>query len=311
MKCELNIDDAHMAINNFVGTFAFVKPGISEISSLSGHETDLLMRELAWRALLKGRKDAIENATSDSWFFVGLNGVRLYLPKYTIMTMRNCITASVDGSIDLMVETAHSEKMKAELSDGSLFLDVGAATGAMSIPYAVSKFADIRIAAFEPSRRARGYLEATVARNNIENVQIMPFAVSNEVGSFNFIELPEDTTGDIPFLPEVSRLSVTNEVLAYEGQQSFNVDVTTLDAQIELLEFAKAKNIVIKIDVEGFEDKVLLGAHETLTRYKPFLSIDIHVHPGKQELTDIACIEILNRYGYKFERSGHVLLARA
>ena len=145
----------------------------------------------------------------------------------------------------------------------------------------------------------------------IENVKVMPIAVSNEIGTFNFIELPEDPTGNIPFLPEVSRLSVTNEVLDYEGQLSFNVDVTTLDAQIEALEFTKAKNIVIKIDVEGFEDKVLLGAHETLTRFKPFLSIDIHNHPGKLELTDTACIEILSRYGYSFERSGHVVLARA
>ena len=115
MQCNLAHEDALRVINHFCGTFAFVKPGLAEIGALSPLETEHLVQELAWRALLKGRKDAIETSTPDSWFFVGLNGVRLLLPRYTIMTMRNCITASADGTIDLMVETAHSDKMKAEL----------------------------------------------------------------------------------------------------------------------------------------------------------------------------------------------------
>ena len=67
----------------------------------------------------------------------------------------------------------------------------------------------------------------------------------------------------------------------------------------------------MKIDVEGFEEKVLTGALKSLERFKPFLSIDIHNHPGRPDMTDDACVAILGPLGYQFERMGHVLLARA
>ena len=77
------------------------------------------------------------------------------------------------------------------------------------------------------------------------------------------------------------------------------------------MRFGEANTIVVKIDVEGFEDKVLKGAPKTLERFKPFLSIDIHNHPGRLDMTDEACMAILSPLGYQFERMGHVLLATA
>jgi FkbM family methyltransferase len=239
---------------------------------------------------------------------VRLNGVRLALPRYTLMTMRDCISAGVDGHIDLMVETRHWERMRAELSEGTLFLDVGAASGAMSVPYAMLAKIDLRIVAFEPSRRARAYLEATIARNKAPNATVLPFALSDSIGRLEFIELPEDETGSMPFLPEASRLKTVNETLAYAGQTPYPVEVMTLDALAEQLGLASARKLVVKIDVEGFEDKVLKGALATLQRFKPFLSIDIHAHPGTDTLTDKACEAILAPLGYRIERIGHVML---
>ena len=95
----------------------------------------------------------------------------------------------------------------------------------------------------------------------------------------------------------------------YPGALGYEVEVRTLDSLSQNLRLDEARTIVVKIDVEGFEDKVLKGALETLKRFKPFLSIDIHNHPGREDMTDGACMAILSPLGYWFERRGHVLLA--
>ena len=300
---------AHRAISNFIRTFAFVKTNeIDDLHKMSMFDLEHLMKELAWRALARGRVDAIASATNDSWFDVSLNGVKLAMPRYTLMTMRHCINGSSDGQIGLFVETPHWEKLRTHLSAGSLFLDIGASTGAMSVPFALAAESTLRIAAFEPSRRARSYLEATIVRNDAKGVTVFPSALSDAAGRFDFVEFPEDDSGKEPYLPETSRLSAATDALVYPGQLSYPVDVTTVDQLHEELGFASAQNIVAKIDVEGFEDKVLMGALETLRRFKPFLSIDIHPRPGTDTMTDSACQAILSGLGYRLERMAHVML---
>lgn len=308
--CNEEHPKIRQSIYSYLNTFAFAKPGgIGDIENLSDSEVENLMQELGWRAMARGCVDAISASTSDSWLRVRLNGVEVVLPRYTLMTMRHCISTQPNGDVELWVETGHSEKMKSELCDGAIFLDIGAATGAMSVPFALSFDGRVRIVAFEPSRRAREYLEATIERNGVRNVTVLDYALSNEAGSSEFVELPEDNTGAFPYLPEASRLAINNEPLDFDGQMRYTVPVTTLDAIRTQLELENATRIVVKIDVEGFEDHVLNGSLQTISNHKPFFSIDIHVHPGTEIQTDTACIAILEPFGYRFERMGHVVLA--
>jgi FkbM family methyltransferase len=304
-------DNAPAAQNlrDFLGTFAFTKRDMPDIATVPPENIGLLAQELGWRALLRGRLDMLTAGTRDSWFSVVLNGVPLELPHYTMMTMRHCILASVDPTIAMLVETDHSDRMFAAFGPNTLFLDVGASTGAMSVPYALRRPEGLRIVAFEPSRRARSYLEATIARNGARNVTVLPYAVSDAAGNLEFMEMPEDETGSMPYLPEASRLQTSGET-PYKDSASYSVDVRTLDSLARELRMDQADQLVVKIDVEGFEDKVLLGARDMLQRLNPFLSIDIHVHPGTQVLTDAACAAILQPMGYSIERLGHVMLAQ-
>ena len=302
------IDLAAKGLHDFVSTFAFVKHEVRSWEGLPIEQVAVLAQELGWRALTKGRIDALVSSTTDSWFWVLLNGVRLQLPRYTLMTMRHCVEASSDGVIRLSVETDHWKRIKEELVGDALFLDIGAATGAMSVPYAMNGHEGLRIVAFEPSRRARGYLEATIRRNDVPNIIVLPVALSDGAGSFEFVELPEDSSGLAPFLPEASHLQINGEA-APSGAKCYSVGVSTLDRLAVELPLHGCRRLVLKIDVEGFEDKVLRGGVETLAEFKPFLSIDIHNHPGSSKLTDAACVEILKPLGYNFERLGHVLLA--
>jgi FkbM family methyltransferase len=297
-------------MRDFLGTFGFVKTDMPDWRTASPDEALPLAQELGWRAIVQGRFDAIAASSIDSWFRVRLNGVSLLLPRYTLMVMRACLTAGASRELSLLVETAHWEWMKSRFGDNTLFLDIGAAAGTMTIPYALSFPEGLRIVSFEPSRRARDYLDRTLTKNCARNVTVLPFALSDTAGDLSFMELPEDSSGQVPYLPEASRLRLSTEEL-YPGAVGYDVEVRTLDSLSEQLRLREATTIVAKIDVEGFEAKVLKGALKILERFKPFLSIDIHNHPGRLDPTDEACMAILRPLGYQFERLGHVLLASA
>ena len=296
-------------LRDFLGTFSFLKPDMPDWRAMRAEEASPLAQELGWRAIVQGRLDAIAASSINSWFLVRLNGVSLLLPRYTLMIMRDCLTASADRQMSLLVETAHWEWMKSKFGDNTVFLDIGAAAGTMTVPYALSFPEGLRIVSFEPSRRARDYLERTLAQNGARNVTVLPFALSDAAGHYPSWNFRRILQGE-PFLPEASRLQLPSEQL-YPGAVRYDVEVRTLDSLAEQLHFDESTRIVAKIDVEGFEDKVLKGGQETLTRHKPFLSIDIHNHPGRLDMTDEACMAILRPLGYQFERVGHVLLASA
>jgi FkbM family methyltransferase len=248
-------------------------------------------------------------AANDAWFNVRFNGVPIELPRYTLTTMQHCIKVAADGSIELLVEKAHWDRMRERLVPGSLFVDIGAATGAMSIPFALTK-SNIRVVAFEPSKRANSYFAQTMKRNRIppEIIQLMPFAISNAPAVLDFMELPEDTTGDTPFLPEASRIQVSGETV-YPNSYTYSVEVKTLDSMAQELEFDLHKNIVIKVDVEGFEVDVIRGALATIKRHRPYFAIDVHTYPASNQMTKPDVISLLASQNYTLEELGHVVLA--
>ena len=55
----------------------------------------------------------------------------------------------------------------------------------------------------------------------------------------------------------------------------------------------------LKIDVEGYEQRVLMGAKETIMKYKPLIFLEIHSHLLKLYNDSVLEIyDILEKYGY-------------
>lgn len=89
------------------------------------------------------------------------------------------------------------------------------------------------------------------------------------------------------------RLPVENaRGIARVNSKKGEVPVETLDSF-----FSNKKVDLIKIDVEGFEIKVLRGAQDILKRQSPFLFIEAHNKEDKEGVD-----EILNPLGYKAMR---------
>ncbi len=272
-------------------------------------------RDLGSETIAQGVRLAIENSDSSSYFKCDLNEAKVWLPRDTLRTMIHCISVADDHLISLRVETAHIAWMTEQLVDAkasgrSLFIDVGAATGAATIPIAMKLGDTVSVVAFEPAAQARRLLESTLIKNGIQGVRCIRAAVSSAVGVVQFIEYDHDPSGGCPFLPEAS-------TIAYNGVQTTNgasveVDCVTLDAFFAAkAEFQGHLNsrVVVKIDVEGFEAHVLTGGTVFISEFRPYFSIDIHKKVDGDDSTEADCRAILGRFHYKFKNMGHVLLA--
>ncbi len=250
-------------------------------------------------------RSLIQRSSAASFFACRFNGVQVSLPRDTLRTMLHCV-ASVEGEpLIVDVETGHLNWMRSRLNPGDLFLDVGAATGAMTVPIALG-LPGVKIVAFEPNRTARKVLNDTLAVNKVHGVEVVDAAVSNATGSVQFAEFRYDDSGNCNFLPEASTID-TSKVHEGNVASRYDVPVTTLDAFFAGRTDGKSVKVV-KIDVEGFEVHVLDGALGFLKAFAPAISIDIHADPFGDGTTEAKCLERLQKIGYTADKHGHALL---
>jgi FkbM family methyltransferase len=128
------------------------------------------------------------------------------------------------------------------LRPGDVFLDVGANIGSYTV--LASKVCAARSIAFEPDPGAAAHLRRNVALNGLEDlVTVHQVALGQEPGEVRF------SVG----------LDTMNHANPAEGTPVQLVPVQRLD-DVEGVEQA----VLIKLDVEGFEDKALAGAERVL-----------------------------------------------
>ena len=149
------------------------------------------------------------------------------------------------------------------LKPGMTIIDVGANIGLMSLLFSEIAGGDGTVIAFEPSVFANGLLRHNLDVNDCSNVTIYRKAVSDRAGKTTFVDPDTAKISQLNF----GSLSLGRRIKEGLGQ-NVPTDVTTIDA-LELTDCD-----FIKIDVEGAEAAVIRGARDTLTKHRPFLSIE-------------------------------------
>jgi FkbM family methyltransferase len=250
----------------------------------------------------------VERSSAGSFFECEFNGVVALLPRDTLRTMTHCCHARPDAPFLVAVETGHLDWMRDRLRPGDLFLDVGAATGAMTLPVALGR-PQVTVIAFEPSRTARRLLADTLAMNGCaDRVEVCDAAVSDAPGVVAFAEMRYDESGRTPYLPETSTLCY-DRLNPVSVAERYDVPVVSLDGFFAPRPADAGRVRAVKVDVEGFEVNVLRGAARLLAAARPYLAIDIHSDPFTAGVTtEAACRELVGRAGYTAEKRGHVLL---
>jgi FkbM family methyltransferase len=135
------------------------------------------------------------------------------------------------------------------------FIDVGANIGLVVVPI-VERTGSIGIA-FEPEPRNFGFLMRNVARHGLsERIECQPLACYSEQTSLK-LSLSSDNLGDHRLQPKAAGGAASE-------RREIEVSTTRLDDALRGHDLPHP--IVVKLDAQGSEVRVLEGARETLAR---------------------------------------------
>jgi FkbM family methyltransferase len=136
------------------------------------------------------------------------------------------------------------------LREGDLFLDIGANIGSFTVLASGVRRASTW--AFEPDPKTVRYLKRNIAINHLDGlVTIYEFALGSTRGEVRF------TVG----------LDTVNKVITSGNYNTRIVSQETLDNIVDTI----SRPMMIKVDVEGYEEELLKGAENVLIN--PFLKI--------------------------------------
>lgn len=168
------------------------------------------------------------------------------------------------------------------LTEGDAFIDIGANKGEFAIHAALAVGEKGKVVAFEPEPENCKWIRRSIDKSNIHNIVLEEAAIGKTEGSLNLF---------------IGEKSGWHSLVASEqniNKESIAVSVNSLDKYLEKNPVANLK--AIKIDVEGFEKEVLLGALTTLNQYNSLI-IFIDIHPSHGVKHD-EIFEILYGHGF-------------
>jgi FkbM family methyltransferase len=180
--------------------------------------------------------------------------IRQLLPKqveiHGATVVLNPTDPVVSGALHFGVyEKSETLFFQSACRDGMTFLDVGANLGYYTALAARAVGPNGRVLAVEPDPDSFGYLEQTIAANAVGNVEAFPVAASDAPAMLP-LYISTDNRGD-------NRLYASSE-----KRPQVEVEARPLDA---LLRENKIETVdLIKIDVQGYEPKVIAGLRETI-----------------------------------------------
>ena len=144
------------------------------------------------------------------------------------------------------------------IKTGDIILDIGANYGLYTIRFASLVGNMGKVFAFEPTPDTATFLQRTVNDNGLNNVDIIPYALSSKCGISNF------------FVNDNSEL---NSLTANKkNSKSVTVSVQTLDSIKD--EFEDTCVNFVKLDAEGEEANIIRGAEWFIKKHDPLFMFE-------------------------------------
>lgn len=170
-------------------------------------------------------------------------------------------------------------------TEGFHVIDVGAYRGYYTAISSVLVGPKGYVYSFEPEPRNFSMLRCVVSVNRLNNVVLLPFALSDRDG-YEHLYISEHPS--------------MHSIVLRRSSKALQVKSYRLDTLVPKV----IKHVdLIKIDVEGAEMKVLKGSMNTIDKFKPILSIDVNHYEGEFEEVR----SFLKAIGYKLSPlSGNV-----
>ena len=193
---------------------------------------------------------------------------------YSPGTFRKCSINGINFLLDISETNGHSnyyslsepaeELLFSNIKEGMTIIDIGANIGAITLKSAKKVGLPGKVFSFEPSPINFKRASTNISLNKFTNITLINQGLGNEKSTAFLYNVNPNNRGMLRLLQD----DVQNN--SFEKEE---VEIDTLDSSMQ--KFSIAKPDFIKIDVEGFEYKVLQGAHETLSKFKPILFIEL------------------------------------
>ena len=169
-------------------------------------------------------------------------------------------------------EEYESLLIQRQINKNSVVVDVGANIGYYTLLLAkVCK----KVYAFEPDKTCFEILQKNIEENNLDNVVAVNMAVSDKIGEENFV-VDKDNLGN----SRIQSPSATPYPPLTRGNK-------TIISTVCLDKFIKYEKVnLIKIDTQGWEPKVILGAKKLIKKYKPILFLEYSLQSYQENNLD-------------------------
>ena len=191
----------------------------------------------------------------------------------------------------LSYEPHMAQAIRTHLSPGATFYDVGAHIGLWSLYAATITGSTGTVVSCEPSDAFTALEKNT---RHIPHVELVKTAVGDRQGDAVFFGQPLSSSG-----------SLVRDVTDINRHFSPDVPITPVHVpmhSLDLLAADRSAPDVIKVDVEGYEFKVLLGARDLIERKSPTWLIEMHPRQLQQTGdSEQDCLRLLEASGYSIE----------
>ena len=181
-----------------------------------------------------------------------------------------------DDFVDMAEESIVSDQYHTHqyLKEDSVVIDAGANAGIFSV-FAARQCPKGMIYAFEPSPYTFDVLSKNVA--GYPNIKPVLAGLGDVTAKKNILVYPNSTTGNI--MEDSSRVPLIfmEHVEKAEPTMIMTVDGFVEEHHIPRVDF-------IKIDTEGYEAKILEGARQTISKFKPVVAMSAYHTPADREL---------------------------
>lgn len=177
-------------------------------------------------------------------------------------------TDYVSGIYEEAVERTLAQKLR----PGSVFYDVGAHIGILSLVAARLVGTHGEVFAFEADPANAARVEEHARRNGLTQIHVVPCAVWSSCGRLRFERASEQSS--------LNQGAVATEQAAIT-ERIIDVQAITLDAFSQ----EHVPPDLIKIDVEGAEAAVLRGSERIFTTKRPLLICEVHHEDASREVS--------------------------
>ena len=175
-------------------------------------------------------------------------------------------TGKVFSSMDIDAFVKLAKEYYGFYEDKTCFVDIGANIGTTSI-YIKEYHPSWRILSVEPSVENYRMLRANCILNGMDDIECVNLGLSDEEGMSRYSYVPRNP-GESCIIQIEGNDDSDNQGRRQIDDVGSKVSITTLDALFEEKSLNTNSNVLVWMDTEGFEAKIIRGGMKTLATNK-------------------------------------------